>query len=139
MKDSRAFVSSNKSLKFKPTFFQPYVKDVIHRYLDCGDLHNGFARIKCPDCKHEYLLPFSCKRRHFCPTCHQKRVIVFGVALDFCVYYVVKGLRKYSDIRLYVVKDAVKGLGIRPEQEIFDEFRRIGVEITELDALVRRV
>lgn len=38
----------------------------------------GFARVKCDDCKHEYILPFSCKRRHFCPSCHQKRVIEFG-------------------------------------------------------------
>jgi len=29
-------------------------------------------------CGHEYLLAFSCKRRHFCPYCHQKRVIEFG-------------------------------------------------------------
>lgn len=28
-------------------FFRPYVKQVIYRYLDCGDLHNGFARVKC--------------------------------------------------------------------------------------------
>jgi ribosomal protein S27E len=24
----------------------------------------GFARVKCNDCNHEYLVPFSCKRRH---------------------------------------------------------------------------
>jgi hypothetical protein len=24
--------------------------DVIHRYLDCGDLRCGFARIKCDFC-----------------------------------------------------------------------------------------
>ena len=36
------------------------------------------------DCGHEYLLAFSCKRRHFCPSCHacllgyQKRVVEFG-------------------------------------------------------------
>ena len=52
--------------------------DVIRRYLDCGDLHFGFARVKCKDCGHEYLLAFSCKRRHFCPSCHQKRVVEFG-------------------------------------------------------------
>ncbi len=62
-------------------FFRPYVARVIHRYLDCGDLHNGFARVKCADCGHEYLLAFSCKRRHFCPSCHQKRVIVFAEEL----------------------------------------------------------
>ncbi|MFH1081440.1 MAG: transposase [Pseudomonadota bacterium] len=34
--------------------------------------------MKCKDCSHEYLLAFSCKRRHFCPSCHQKRVVEFG-------------------------------------------------------------
>jgi len=29
-----------------------YVEQVIHRYLDCGDLHNGFARVKCKDYGH---------------------------------------------------------------------------------------
>ena len=48
------------------------------QYLDCGILHNGFARVKCGECGHEYLLAFSCKRRHFCPSCHQKRVVEFG-------------------------------------------------------------
>jgi hypothetical protein len=59
-------------------FWRPYVIDVIYRYLECGDLHFGFARVKCQDCGHEYLLAYSCKRRHFCPSCHQKRVIEFG-------------------------------------------------------------
>ncbi|MFA7148537.1 MAG: transposase zinc-binding domain-containing protein [Syntrophomonadaceae bacterium] len=30
--------------------------------------HLGFARVKCADCQHEYLLPFSCKRLYFCPS-----------------------------------------------------------------------
>ena len=59
-------------------FWRPYLQKVITRYLGCGDLHHGFARVKCPDCQHEYLLAFSCKRRHFCPSCHQKRVVEFG-------------------------------------------------------------
>ncbi len=59
-------------------YWRPYVTDVIQRYLDYGDLHFGFARVKCQDCVHEYLLAFSCKRRHFCPSCHQKRVVEFG-------------------------------------------------------------
>jgi len=59
-------------------FFRPYVAQVIRRYLDCGYLRNGFARVRCHDCGHEYLLAFSCKRRHFCPSCHQKRVVEFG-------------------------------------------------------------
>ena len=27
-----------------------YVEKVIYRYLDCGILHNGFARARCCDC-----------------------------------------------------------------------------------------
>ena len=45
--------------------------------LECGILHNGFARVRCKDCGHEYLLAFSCKRRQLCPSCHQKRVVEF--------------------------------------------------------------
>jgi DNA-directed RNA polymerase subunit RPC12/RpoP len=56
-------------------FFRPYVRQVIYRYLDCGVLENGFARVRCDDCGHEYLMAFSCKRRHFCPFCNHKRVV----------------------------------------------------------------
>jgi hypothetical protein len=27
-------------------FFRLYVSQVIYRYLDCGDLNNGFARVR---------------------------------------------------------------------------------------------
>lgn len=57
---------------------RPEIRQTIFRYLDCGCLHNGFARVRCDDCGHEYLVAFSCKRRHFCPSCHQKRVVEFG-------------------------------------------------------------
>jgi len=59
-------------------FWRPYIQRVIHRYLDCGDLHNGFARVMHKDCGHEYFLAFSCKRIHYCPSCHQKRAAEFG-------------------------------------------------------------
>jgi len=86
-------------------FFRSYVKMVIYRYLDCGILHNGFARVRCKDCGHEYLLAFSCKRRHFCPSCHQKRVVEFGewlceevlkaVPHRHFIFSIPKILRKY--------------------------------------------
>ena len=49
------------------------VDDVVRDYLKCGDLREGFARVRCPDCSHEYLLSFSCKGRWFCPSCRAKR------------------------------------------------------------------
>jgi nicotinamidase-related amidase len=68
-----------------------------------------------------------------------KAVTVFGVALDFCVYYVLQGLAKHSGIRLVLLKDVVRGLGARPEKEILDEFRHKGVEITRFSDLVRQL
>jgi hypothetical protein len=41
-------------------------------------LFRPIARARRTDCGHEYLLAFSFKRRHFCPSCHQKRVAQFG-------------------------------------------------------------
>jgi len=70
-------------------YFRPVISKVIYQYLDCGILHNGFARFKCHDCKHEYLLAFSCKRRHFCSSCHAKRVVQFG---EFACLNVLKNV-----------------------------------------------
>jgi hypothetical protein len=54
------------------------VREVVCKYLGCGDLKRGFTRIKCKYCKHEVLLAFSCKGRYFCPSCYQKSVLMFG-------------------------------------------------------------
>ena len=35
----------------------------VARYLGCGLCENGFARIRCADCRAEYLLAFWCKTR----------------------------------------------------------------------------
>jgi nicotinamidase/pyrazinamidase len=59
-----------------------------------------------------------------------KAVTVFGVALDFCVYYVLRGLAKQKDIKLILLSDVVKGLNSRPDEEILTEFRQMGVEVT---------
>lgn len=33
-------------------FYRPYLRSVIYRYLDCGVLRNGFARVRCTECGH---------------------------------------------------------------------------------------
>jgi len=59
-------------------FFRPVVKEVVEKYLDCGNPRCGFARIRCPRCRTEHLLTFSCKTRAFCPSCHAKRLEEWG-------------------------------------------------------------
>lgn len=51
-----------------------YVEKEFRSYLNCGDLSQGFARIRCQDCGYEQLLPFSCKNRGVCPSCTARRM-----------------------------------------------------------------
>jgi len=59
-------------------YLRPIIKEVVERYLDCGNPRCGFARIRCPDCQAEHLLMFSCRTRGFCPSCHAKRLEEWG-------------------------------------------------------------
>jgi hypothetical protein len=54
------------------------VEPAIHRYLDCGIFDQGVARVRCPECRHEFLVAFSCKLRGLCPSCHQKRELLWA-------------------------------------------------------------
>ena len=59
--------------------FQRAVEErAIKRFVECGDPHHGFARIYCETCGYDFLLAFSCKTRYFCPSCHQKRVLLYA-------------------------------------------------------------
>ncbi len=51
-----------------------YVEREFYDYLRCGILAHGFLRLGCDTCHHELLLPFSCKRRGFCPSCAGRRM-----------------------------------------------------------------
>ena len=53
--------------------YPAYVRKEFERYLACGDLTQGFSRIRCEDCKYERLVAFSCKGR-LCPSCLNRRM-----------------------------------------------------------------
>ncbi|NLF07836.1 MAG: hypothetical protein GX594_07635, partial [Pirellulaceae bacterium] len=36
-------------------FWRPIVERSVTAFLGCGDLHEGFARVRCGDCGHEML------------------------------------------------------------------------------------
>ncbi len=57
--------------------FRNVIRDTIWRYLDCGILEHGFARVRCAACGFDYLVAFSCKTRFFCPSCAQKRTLIW--------------------------------------------------------------
>jgi len=54
--------------------FPAYVQREFYDYLRCGLLAHGFLRLGCDTCHKELLVPFSCKRRGFCPSCAGRRM-----------------------------------------------------------------
>jgi hypothetical protein len=85
--------------------WRPIIGEVVRKFLTCGDLHFGFARVRCKDCHHEMFVPFSCRQRCLCPSCHQKRTILAAdtIAHSICqavphrqlVFTIPKRLRLY--------------------------------------------
>lgn len=51
-----------------------YVREEFQRYLRCGILAHGFARVHCGECGHDFLVGFSCKARGVCPSCNGRRM-----------------------------------------------------------------
>lgn len=49
--------------------FRAVIPRALESFQRCGMLAHGFARVRCPDCRHEYLLAFSCKQHGLCPSC----------------------------------------------------------------------
>jgi hypothetical protein len=56
------------------------IRDIGERFLTCGNYRLGVARIRCtnPACGHDYFRPFSCKGFYLCPSCSQKRTLLFA-------------------------------------------------------------
>ena len=72
--------------RFASTYgdWRPVVREVAEKFLACGILAHGFARVRCEavGCGHEYLVAFSCKARYFCPSCHAKRLALWTLWLE---------------------------------------------------------
>jgi hypothetical protein len=65
--------------RFEPThgYLRRSLAPAVCRYLDCGVFAHGAARAHCAECGHDALIVFSCKLRCLCPSCHQKRELLW--------------------------------------------------------------
>jgi hypothetical protein len=108
---------------------RPIIPEVVQKFLDCGVLERGFARIRCDHCQHEYLLAFSCKSRWFCPSCHQKKVqtsaafIVSQVLAPVPHRHYVLALPKMLRPYFQRHRELLKGLCILARQCLTDYLR----------------
>ena len=56
--------------RFEETYgpWQGHWENAVSRFLKCGDLFYGFARVWCSTCRHTFLVPYSCRSRGLCPS-----------------------------------------------------------------------
>jgi hypothetical protein len=62
----------------------PRIQQVAEAFIRCGDPRFGVARLQCsnPECRAETFRPFSCQRYTLCPSCSQKRTLLFAEFLS---------------------------------------------------------
>jgi nicotinamidase/pyrazinamidase len=65
-------------------------------------------------------------------------VVIFGVALDLCLRMVVEGLLKIGGMKLYLLRDAVKSLGLKADKDVLAKLKSKGVEITSVADLNKK-
>ncbi|MFH0945982.1 MAG: transposase zinc-binding domain-containing protein [Planctomycetota bacterium] len=51
-----------------------FVKRELESFLSCGILARGFLRVRCPACRTDQVVAFSCKKRGVCPSCCARRM-----------------------------------------------------------------
>jgi hypothetical protein len=61
-----------------------FIEQELRAYLACGVLAHGFLRLHCDACQLDHLVPFSCKRRGFCPSCGGRRMADTAAHLVDC-------------------------------------------------------
>ena len=73
-----------------------FVERELYRFLDCGVLSRGFARVHCTECGKDELVAFSCKGRGFCPSCGSRRMADLAAHL-------VDAVLPYAPVRQWVL------------------------------------
>lgn len=68
-----------------------------------------------------------------------KKIIVFGVALDFCVKCAIVGLIEWNKSEIILIKDAVKAIDAVNEEQILNNFASQNVRIIQLSDLKKEL
>ncbi len=81
-------------------FWQGRWDRAVAAYLDCGLFESGFAIVRCPVCKAEFHVAFSCRCRGLCPSCSAKRAAIFSELLEHRILADVPHAQWVFSIRL---------------------------------------
>lgn len=77
----RSFLAETEAADSSGAGLPRFVVDEVEALLRRGILAHGFLHVACDDCRESRLVPFSCKRRGFCPSCLGRRMCDFAAHL----------------------------------------------------------
>jgi nicotinamidase/pyrazinamidase len=66
-----------------------------------------------------------------------RRIVVYGVALDFCVRCLIDGLLERRVPRVTLVTDATRAIRPQEAESLLDRWERAGVELTTTESVLR--
>ena len=86
------------------------IPEVVDKFMGCGDFAKGFARVRCDECSHEYLLAISCKGGLVLPVMPSEE----GASIGRHTCGVDSRVRAASAFHIHHSKDAAAVLSISP-------------------------
>ena len=97
------------------------IQTVGEKFCTCGNYLQGIARIRCtnPECGYDYFRPFSCKGFYLCPSCSQKRTLLFA---EYLTQEVLLDLPHRQFV--FAIPKALR-LFFRQDRKLFSEVSRL--------------
>ena len=77
----RSYLAEPQSADPNGSALPQFVVDEVEAFLKCGIVAHRTLRVACDSCGGSRLVPFSCKRRGFCPSCLGRRMADFAAHL----------------------------------------------------------
>jgi len=66
-----------------------------------------------------------------------KKVVVYGVAIDYCVKTAIEGLMNFGDLEIYLVIDAIEGIDEENSLKLIEEWIQKGVKTVTTEAVLK--
>ena len=66
-----------------------------------------------------------------------RKVVVYGVAIDYCVKTAIEGLMNFGDLEIYLVIDAIEGINEENSLKLIEEWISKGVKTVTTEAVLK--
>ena len=66
-----------------------------------------------------------------------KKVVVYGVAIDYCVKSAIDGFLNFGDLEIYLVIDAIEGINEENSLKLIEEWIQKGIKTVTTEAVLK--